>query len=711
MVGSDRPDSHSEEVRAAARQQQFLNVVERDVAFRTFLSQLVMEPLGTELVRLGESLDRVLADDVVAAVDVSGFDRSNVDGFAIRAVDTFGAMEESPRFVLLNGEVITPGKIPAGVVSLGTATPIATGAVLPRGADAVLMIEHTDLIEHNDLIERGLVERGEQADQLQIMRAVSSGQNVTFAGTDIANGETVLRAGMLLTSREIGVLAAIGRSEIPVFRRPRVAVISTGNEIVAPDEERPLGYVYDSNLAILSAAVRELGGEPVPLGIVRDDEERLQEFLDDGLQCDVVVLSGGTSKGAGDLSYRVVSRLDDPGIVVHGVALKPGKPVCLAVTNGTPVVVLPGFPTSAIFTFHEFVAPVIRAFGGRSEQSLSQLSARLPMRVNSERGRTEYLLVNLVGGADFVSDDSAGDDSVSGDGTKFAAYPMGKGSGSVTTFSGADGFITIDSQTEIVEPNSLVDVQLLSRHLQPADFVAIGSHCVGFDFLLGELERRGMRTKVMSVGSLGGLSAASRGECDVAGIHLLDPKTGEYNCGFVSPGLKLLAGYGRMQGIVYRAGDVRFVGKSVEELLAELLGDAAGIVGDGDDGCRMINRNAGSGTRILIDRLLGERWSALCASATDGEEMLAIPEPAGYAVQAKSHNAVAAAVQQGRADWGVAIETVSALYGLAFLPICEERYDFVVPCSRWERRSVIAFRELLAEEAVRAELVRRGFRL
>ncbi|GAB4138697.1 MAG: molybdopterin biosynthesis protein [Planctomycetaceae bacterium] len=643
----------SSSARDSARQKQFLDVVSRDEAMQRFLSALRLTPLNAESVPLADSLDRVLAEDVVSPVDVSGFDRSNVDGFAVRAEDTYGAMEERPTVVILNSEVLAPGVPPKESLKPGTATTIATGGMMPRGADAVVMIEDTELVEKPD------------GDQLLITRAVAPGANLTYAGTDIATGETILRAGRRLTSREIGVLAAVGITSVLVFHRPRVGIISTGNEIVPPGQERPPGFVYDSNLAILSGAVRELGGEPVPLGIVRDEASRLQEYVQRGLECDVLILSGGTSKGAGDLSYQAVSQLSDPGIIVHGVALKPGKPICLAATSGKPVVVLPGFPTSAIFTFHEFVAPVIRILAGRKTESHGQVEARLPMRVHSDRGRTEYLLVGLV----------RRDDGL-------AAYPMGKGSGSVTTFSCADGFLTIPSQTEIVEPDSKVSVQLLSPHLEPADLIAIGSHCVGLDFLLGQLERRGFRTKVMHVGSMGGLTAANRGECDVAGIHLLDDQTNEYNHSFISEDVELVPGYGRMQGIVFRKGDTRFEHRSLEDVIQSAVEDPD---------CHMMNRNAGSGTRILIDRLLSGQ------------------QPTGYAVQANSHNAVAAAICQKRADWGVAISTVANMYDLEFLPICEERYDFAVPRDRLNRPAIIALKELLQEGEIRAELQKRGF--
>ena len=648
--------ARTESPAADGRQTQFLSVITRDEATARFRRHLTLAPLGDETVSLADALDRVLAVDVVAGVDVPGFDRSNVDGFAVQASDTFGAGEEDRRGLELNAEVLTPGMVARETVSAGRATVIATGAMLPRGADAVVMVEHTEVVA-----------AGHGARTVEIGRAVTAGENVSYAGTDIARGETVLRAGQVLTSREIGVLAAIGVAAVRVCRRPRVAILSTGDEIVPPGEPLPLGAIYDSNAAIIGAAVAELGGEAVQLGVVRDDEDALTAALTRALEHDVVLLSGGTSKGAGDLSYRVASRLGDPGIVAHGVALKPGKPICLAVSHGKPVVILPGFPTSAIFTFHEFVAPVIRAFAGLPPERRATVTATLPMRVNSERGRTEYLLVGLV----------------EGDG-RLSAYPMGKGSGSVTTFSGADGFITIDQHTEIVDAGAEVDVQLLAHGLEPADLVIVGSHCVGLDAIVGRLIREGMRPKVLYVGSMGGAKAAQRGECDVASVHLMDPATGDYNRHLLGRTLTLVPGYRRMQGIVFRSGDARFAGRTANDAVQAALADPE---------CTMVNRNAGSGTRVLVDRLLGSR------------------RPPGHGVQTKSHNAVAAAVHQGRADWGVAIDTVARQYGLAFIALQEEHYDFIVPTAKLERPAVKVFRALLADEDVRDELTRLGFRL
>jgi len=638
-------------------QEQFLHVLDRDEAERRFRAAIDLTPRGIETVALDAALGRVLAADVISPVDVPSFDRSNVDGFAVVSENTFGASEESPRTVALAEEVIHTGVVPKTVIRSGLAVSIATGGMVPRGADAVVMVEHTEI----------------DGRELRIARATTPGSGVTFAGTDITAGETVLRRGQLLTSRDTGVLAAIGVAAVDVWRKPIVAILSTGDEIIAPGEPMQPARVYDSNAQVLADAVRELGGEPKRLGITHDDMAALRERLRDALECaDIVMLSGGTSKGAGDLSYRVVAELRDPGIVVHGVALKPGKPICLAATHGRPVIVLPGFPTSAIFTFHEFVAPVLRLLVGRGAHERTVVPARLAVKVNSEIGRTEYLLVGLVETAD------------EGTGTSLAAYPMGQGSGSVTTFSRADGFATIGRHEEIVQAGTLVDVQLLGRDLQLADLVVIGSHCIGLDYLLGELQQQGVRSKFLAVGSTAGLDAARRGECDVAGIHLLDPQTGQYNLPFLTPALDLVAGYGRAQGVVFRLGDRRFDGRAAHEVIADARQDPA---------CVMVNRNQGSGTRALIDRLL------------------AGVKPAGYAVQPRNHNAVAAAVSQGRADWGVTLDTIASNAGLGFLPVQEERFDFAVPKRRANRQGVIAFKKLLQEPRTREALARLGMKV
>jgi putative molybdopterin biosynthesis protein len=310
---------------------------------------------------------------------------------------------------------------------------------------------------------------------------------------------------------------------------------------------------------------------------------------------------------------------------------------------------------------------VIRLLGGRGSEERTVVPAKLAVKVNSEIGRTEYLLVGLV--------------ETPNDG--LAAYPMGQGSGSVTTFSRADGFATIGRHEEIVQAGTTISVQLLGRDLQLADLVVIGSHCIGLDYLLGELQRNGVDSKFLAVGSTAGLDAAKRGECDIAGVHLLDPKSNEYNRPFLTPTLQLVPGYGRLQGIVFRRGDKRFEGKTARDAIAIAISDPT---------CVMVNRNQGSGTRVLIEGLLGG------------------VKPRGYAVQPRNHNAVAAAVVQGRADWGMTLDTVARNAGLGFLPVQEEQYDFIVPVARMHRPGVVAFMKLMQQPSTREALVRLGMK-
>jgi putative molybdopterin biosynthesis protein len=653
MSESRKPRSSEESdliarVRAAARQEQFLEVISAGEARVRFEQHLDLAPLSAEAVSLADARTRVLAHDVVAAFDAPPFDRANVDGFALRAADTVGASDGNPKIFTLNSEVIACGHAPMLTVGPGTCTTIATGGVIPRGADAVVMIEQTELIESNP-------------SRIELRRAAAPGQLISYAGSDIARGETLLRRGARIGSREIGMLAASGLARIEVVRRPKVAVLSTGDELVEPGNPLKPAAVYDSNSATIAAAVSEAGGEPITFGVLPDDAAILEKTVREALAVsDMVVLSGGTSKGAGDLSHRVVSRLGKPGILVHGVALKPGKPLCLAVVGDKPVVVLPGFPTSAIFTFHAFVAPVIRARAGLPPEATQTVSARVPVRVASELGRKEFVLVSLV----------KGDQGM-------IAFPTGKGSGAVTSFSQADGFLEIDALASSLDAGSDVQVTLIDNTIRAPDLAIMGSHDVALDVVVGALADHGLTARILAVGSLGGVAAANRGECDIAPVHLIDPASGQYNKHLATQGLSLVPGWRRMQGLVFRPGDARFEGRSASEALKIIVADPSAL---------MINRNAGAGTRVLTDKLLGGA------------------RPAGYANQPKSHNAVAAAIAQGRADWGLAIEPVAKLYGLGFLPVSPEHYDFLVVDNRREHPGVRVFLAALRDDRVRARI-------
>lgn len=637
--------------RAALEQEQFLRVPSREDAIAAFRAALDPRPLGIERVALAQLAGRVLAEDVAAAVDAPPFDRSVVDGFAVRAADLATASTGSTIRLALNAEIIACGHDPKLAVATGTATPIATGGPIPRGADAVVMIEQTE-------------PDGEGA--ILVGRAVSPGQNISHAGSDIARGQTLLHAGTLIGSREIGMLAAVGCADAPVWRRPRVAVLSTGDELVAPGTALAAAQIYDSNGPIIAAALEENGCEAVRLGAIPDRETLLGEAITTAFrEHDALILSGGTSKGAGDLTTRIVAGLGTPGIVAHGVALKPGKPLCLAVAAGKPVVVLPGFPTSAMFTFHDIVAPVLRELAGLPARRERSITERVPVRIPSELGRTEFVMVALA-------EDAQGT----------VAHPIGKGSGAVTAFSQADGFIAIDALADAVPAGASAAVRLFAPHISAPDLVIMGSHCTGLDAVVSRLARNGLSVRVLALGSLGGLAALKRGECDLAPIHLFDPASGAYNTPFLAEGMALIPGWRRLQGLVFRKGDARFEGRSPDEAVAAALSDPE---------CIMVNRNQGAGTRTLIEGLLrGAR-------------------PPGYWNQPRSHNAVAASIAQGRADWGVAIRPLAEALDLGFIPLAEECYDFAVRVEPRSTGAMEAFRSSLA--ASKAALRGLGFDL
>jgi putative molybdopterin biosynthesis protein len=324
-----------------------------------------------------------------------------------------------------------------------------------------------------------------------------------------------------------------------------------------------------------------------------------------------------------------------------------------------PVAILPGFPTSAVFTFHHFVVPVLRAMAGLPPRAEAELDAALAVRVPSELGRTEYVMVSLAEAPD----------------GGLTAWPLAKGSGAVTAFSQSDGFFAIPALEQGAEAGSCQRVRLIGAAAPLPDLTIVGSHDVGLDALLDLLGAEGVRGRTLAVGSLGGLAAAKRGACDIAPAHLLDPASGVYNTPFLAPGLQLIPGWRRVQGVVFRDGDARFAGLDGPNAVRQAAADPT---------CLLVNRNAGSGTRLLLDRLL------------------AGARPPGYANHPKSHNAVAATIAQGRADWGVAIEPVARLYGLGFLPLGPEHYDLFVPEARVERPAVQAFLRVLASAPARA---------
>ncbi len=644
-------------------QKVFRELVSVEEAKRRLYENFEPRMVGSEVVALEKSLGRVLSEDVEAPIDVPPFDRATMDGYAVRAEDTFGAEEDRSRTGRVVGKV-GAGERPEVEVKDGEAVEVSTGAPVPKGANAVVMVEYT-------------TQRGEF---LEVYKPAAPGENIMAAGSDIMAGELVLRKGTLLTLRETGVLAALGLTEVKVYRRPRVAVISTGNEVVPPGGLLEYGKIYDINARALSDSVTECGGEPLFLGVVGDDAEKIRLKLLEGHRvADVILTSGGTSAGVGDLLYRIIDDLGRPGILVHGVSVRPGKPTIIAVADGKPIFGLPGYPVSALTIFDIFVSPMLRAMAGlRPEVERKTVEAETAERFYTSGGRREYVAVNVV----------------QTEGGGYTVYPVPGGSGAITSLAEADGFIEVPEERVFLEAGERVVVKLFSPELRPADLTIIGSHCLGVDVLLDVLRRRvsGLYPKVISVGSSGGLAAVRRGEADIAGTHLWDEATGEYNIPFlerfgIANRAVLVRGYDREQGFVVAQGNPKKI-RGVEDLFRSDVS--------------FINRNPGSGTRILLDTLIRKVAES---KGLDFKQLAS--QIRGYEVETKSHSAVAVAVLHGKADAGVAIRGAVERYGLDFVPITNEHYDFAVPVRRLDKPSVRGFLEVLRSEEFKREVAKR----
>jgi putative molybdopterin biosynthesis protein len=401
-------------------------------AQRVVHQQFEPKPLGVEEVSLLEAGNRVLAEEVKAKLDVPPFNRSTVDGYAVKAEDTFGAEENRPIALKVCGSVKI-GKPPRVKVERGEAAEIVTGAPMPEGGDAVVMVEYTE----------------RKGENILVFTAVGKDENVMKAGADIRKGETVLKEGQLLGSREIGVLAALGLAKVKVYAVPRVAVLSTGPEVTEPGRRLPSGRIYDINAYSLSTAVLESGGKPVFLGVFPDSLDQLGKALRCALaSADMVVTSGGVSVGPKDVMPKVLNSLGKPRIVVCGIAIKPGKPTVVASVGGKPVFSLPGHPTSALLVFYLFVRPMIRLMaGGKAEEGL-EVKAFAAMRIFPAKGRRTFIMVRLK-------------HNKSG---RLVAEPVPVSlSGAITTLARADGFVEIPENLQFIDAGEMVTVHLFKN--------------------------------------------------------------------------------------------------------------------------------------------------------------------------------------------------------------------------------------------------------
>ena len=401
-----------------------------------------------ERVSITEALGRIAAADVVSALDVPSFDRATMDGYAVVASDTFYADEDHPASLLLRG-VVFAGEQTAQTVTEGVCVGIATGAPLPQGTNAVIKIENT--VEYEEHRE------GRSVKTVKIFKPVAPAENVMRAGSDIKRGERILTASAVLTPRATGVLAACGLKDVLVHRKPRVVILSTGNELVMPGETLAPAKIYDVNAQTLCDSVRALGGIPYALGIARDTLEALSHKLQQATEkeADVILVSGGTSAGGGDLLPKALEERVE--ILVHGVDIKPGKPFIFGMLQERPIFGLPGNPTSALITFNQFVAPLLQRLSGAvsatevgtARRKGRTIKATVTQRILSEPGRNEYVLVNLM--APRSPDEYP------------LATPILSGSGAITTLAKADGYLFMPKGKELLEENELVDVVMFTE--------------------------------------------------------------------------------------------------------------------------------------------------------------------------------------------------------------------------------------------------------
>ena len=575
------------------------------------IASLDLSP-ATETVSLADANGRVLAERVDAALDVPGFDRASMDGYAVRARDTFGADEADP-VVLDRVGVVHAGEEPDVTVESGTCAEISTGAVMPDGADAVVMVERTDEVEEG----------------IAVRTSLAPGDHVMLAGADIAAGARALGPGTELTPREIGLLSALGVSEVPVRGKPRVGIVSTGDELVRPGEDlhSERGQIYDVNSYTVAAGVTEAGGEPVLYPHAGDDYDEMERLLVQASEeCDLVLSSGSTSASAVDVIYRVIEERGD--LLLHGVAVKPGKPMLVGRLDGesgsrSAYVGLPGYPVSALTIFRTFVAPAIREAAGQPEPATATVTGQMAVRERYGEGRLRLMPVGLV-------ESEAGETLV---------YPVDKGSGATTSLVEADGVVAVHPDTEYLAAGEDVEVQLFSPEVRPPSVFGVGED----DPLLSRLLDRLDRPRYLPVGSREGLRRLRNGVPDVAvvaGPQEREVETVE------------LGGWTREWGLVVPAGNPA---------------DVTGLADLVDRDLRLVNRDTNSGLRTSLGTAVAELAEERGETRHDLVEAID-----GFELTVKAVESPARKVQAGDADAGLGLRATADRLGLGFVPLGEQ---------------------------------------
>ncbi|MCL7416251.1 MAG: molybdopterin biosynthesis protein [Halalkalicoccus sp.] len=585
---------------------------------------------GSEEVPLREARGRVLAGRVDATLDVPGFDRASMDGYAVRARDTFGADEADPALLELAGAVHA-GEEPDVRVESGEAAEISTGAVMPDGADAVVMVERTDEVDGG----------------VEIRTSLAPGDHVMLAGADVAAGERALGPGTRLTSREIGLLSALGVDSVPVRAKPRVGIVSTGDELVRPGEElhSERGQIYDVNSYTIATAVEEAGGEAVLYPHAGDDYEEMERILTEAAaECDLVLSSGSTSASAVDVIYRVIEERGD--LLLHGVAIKPGKPMLVGEFPESAYVGLPGYPVSALMIFRHFVAGAIRRAAGVPEPPTATVEAEMAIEERYGEGRTRLMPVGLVE-----------------NGGRPLAYPVDKGSGATTSLVEADGIVEVDPDTAYLDAGEPVSVTLFSPDVRPPMIFGVGEDDPLLSSLLDDLDR----PRYLAIGARQGRRRLAQGVPDFAVV------TGEGD--ETEAEATELGDWTREWGLVVPAGNPRNV-----DGLAALI----------DRELRFVNRPTDSGLRTALSEALEALADSRGASRTELIELVD-----GFELAARALESPARKVADGSADAGLGLRATAEKLDLGFVSLGEQRVRVLANADRLEKPGVEALRDAL----------------
>ena len=610
----------------------------------------VLSPLPGETIKVIDSLRRVTAKAVTARISSPFYHSSAMDGYAVRFADTFGASERTPKRLKLNEQAVC----------------VDTGDPMPEGFNAVIMIEDVNVVKERDLpppnppLAKGGI-RGGVSDFIEIISPATPWQHVRVIGDDIVATELILPENHRIRPVDIGAMLAGGHTEVVVRKKPKTVIIPSGTEIVEPGTDLKRGDIIEYNSRILSGLVYEWGGEPVRSGIVPDNVDELKKAILDACAFgDLVVINAGASAGSEDFTARAISELGD--IILHGVGIKPGKPVILGMVRGKPVLGIPGYPVSAYLTFNLFARPLIYRWQGLEVEDPDILKAKISRQVASTLGQEEFLRVK-VGKV----------------GERFIATPVSRGAGVLMSLVRADGFVRIPAMSEGIGAGAEVDVELFrSKGDIENTIVCIGSHDNALDLLANILKKRypGLSFSSAHVGSMGGLMALKRGEAHLAGTHLLDEETGEYNIPFIK---RLLADRDiLLVNLVYR-----------EQGLLVLKGNPRDIKGFQDLTRRdvvFVNRQPGAGTRLLTDKCLKELG-------------IAAKDVRGYEREEYTHMGVASAVLTGVADTGLAILASARALNLDFIPVAKERYDLAIPREFFETVMLQRLITIIREDA------------